>query len=293
MIRATELAITTGLRNIGSQGPAGPAGPAGPQGVPGPQGPAGGAIGATGATGSTGAVGAAGVTGATGDPGVAGATGVTGDTGAAGIAGVTGATGATGVTGLTGATGITGVTGSTGVTGATGSGAIIPFASGGPATLTTIAGGLVGTTTLIGFGSSATGVSILGGTIDLTGMVVGPLINFAFSAPRDGVITSIAVYFSTRAALALAGSTVTITAQLFNSPTSDNAFNAVPGAIVTLAPPLTGIIALGSISNGITTGLAIPVTAETRLLLVFSATATGLSLVNTVVGYASGGVNIT
>lgn len=332
LIRATELAITTGLRNIGSQGPAGPAGPAGPQGVPGPQGPAGpagsqggvgpagtpgaagtqgpagatgatgaagpagGATGATGATGSTGAVGAAGVTGATGDPGVAGATGVTGNTGAAGLAGVTGATGAAGiagVTGATGATGIAGVTGSTGVTGATGSGAIIPFASGGPAILTTVLGGLVGTTSLIGFGSSATGVSILGGTIDLTGTIVGPLINFAFSVPRDGVITSIAAYFSTTAALALVGSTVTITAQLFSSPTPDNAFTAVPGAVVTLAPPLTGIIALGSISNGITTGLTIPVTAQTRLLLVFSATATGLSLVNTVVGYASGGVNIT
>ncbi|MGG4404277.1 exosporium glycoprotein BclB-related protein [Paenibacillus amylolyticus] len=344
LIRATELAITTGLRNIGSQGPAGPAGPAGPQGVPGPQGPAGaagaqggvgpagtpgaagaqgpagatgvtgatgaagpagGATGATGVTGSTGAVGAAGVTGATGDPGVAGATGVTGATGAAGLAGVTGATGATGVTGdtgaagiagvtgATGATGIAGVTGSTGVTGATGSGAIIPFASGGPAILTTILGGLVGTTSLIGFGSSATGVSILGGTIDLTGTIVGPLINFAFSVPRDGVITSIAAYFSTTAALALVGSTVTITAQLFSSPTPDNAFTAVPGAVVTLAPPLTGIIALGSISNGITTGLTIPVTAQTRLLLVFSATAAGLTLVNTVVGYASGGVNIT
>lgn len=341
LIRATELAITTGLRNIGSQGPAGPAGPAGPQGVPGPQGPAGvagaqggvgpagtpgaagaqgpagatgvtgatgaagpagGATGATGVTGSTGAVGAAGVTGATGDPGVAGATGVTGNTGAAGLAGVTGATGVTGdtgaagiagVTGATGATGIAGVTGSTGVTGATGSGAIIPFASGGPAILTTILGGLVGTTSLIGFGSSATGVSILGGTIDLTGTIVGPLINFAFSVPRDGVITSIAAYFSTTAALALVGSTVTITAQLFSSPTPDNAFTAVPGAVVTLAPPLTGIIALGSISNGITTGLTIPVTAQTRLLLVFSATAAGLTLVNTVVGYASGGVNIT
>ncbi|MEK4273990.1 exosporium glycoprotein BclB-related protein [Paenibacillus sp. FSL R7-0026] len=341
LIRATELAITTGLRNIGSQGPAGPAGPAGPQGVPGPQGPAGaagsqggvgpagtpgaagaqgpagatgvtgatgaagpagGATGATGATGSTGAVGVAGVTGATGDPGVAGATGVTGATGAAGLAGVTGATGVTGdtgaagtagVTGATGATGIAGVTGSTGVTGATGSGAIIPFASGGPAILTTVLGGLVGTTSLIGFGSSATGVSILGGTIDLTGTIVGPLINFAFSVPRDGVITSIAAYFSTTAALALVGSTVTITAQLFSSPTPDNAFTAVPGAVVTLAPPLTGIIALGSISNGITTGLTIPVTAQTRLLLVFSATAAGLSLVNTVVGYASGGVNIT
>ncbi|KAA8745999.1 exosporium glycoprotein BclB-related protein [Paenibacillus sp. UASWS1643] len=293
LIRATELAITTGLRNVGSQGPAGPAGPAGPQGVPGPQGPAGatGSQGSVGAAGTTGAAGNTGATGATGAAGPAG--GATGPTGAAGVTGDTGAAGIAGVTGATGATGIAGVTGSTGITGATGSGAIIPFASGGPAILTTVAGGLVGTTSLIGFGSSATGISIIGGTLDLTGTLVGPLINFAFSAPRDGVITSIAAYFSTTAALTLVGSTVTITAQLFSSPAPNNAFTAVPGALVTLAPPLTGLIALGSISNGITTGLAIPVTAETRLLLVFSATATGLTLLNTVVGYASGGVNIT
>ncbi|MGG1672127.1 exosporium glycoprotein BclB-related protein, partial [Paenibacillus sp. NRS-1783] len=198
-----------------------------------------------------------------------------------------------GATGATGAAGATGATGTAGVTGATGSGAIIPFASGGPAILTTILGGLVGTTSLIGFGSSATGISLLGGVIDLTGTLVGPLINFAFSVPRDGVITSIAGYFSTTAALTLVGSTATITAQLFSSTTPDNTFTAVPGATVTLAPPLTGIIALGTISNGITTGLAIPVTAQTRLLLVFSATATGLSLVNTVVGYASAGITIT
>lgn len=59
LIRATELAITSGLRNIGSQGPAGPAGPAGPQGVPGPQGPAG-------VAGSQGGVGPAGTPGAAG-----------------------------------------------------------------------------------------------------------------------------------------------------------------------------------------------------------------------------------
>ncbi|WP_349361911.1 exosporium glycoprotein BclB-related protein [Paenibacillus sp. RC343] len=159
--------------------------------------------------------------------------------------------------------------------------------------MTTIVGGLVGTTSLIGFGSSATGISLVGGTIDLTGTLAGPLINFAFSVPRDGVITSIAGYFSTTAALTLVGSTATITAQLFSSTTPDNTFTAVPGATVTLAPPLTGIIALGTISNGITTGLAIPVTAQTRLLLVFSATATGLSLVNTIVGYASAGITIT
>ncbi|SEL52194.1 exosporium glycoprotein BclB-related protein [Paenibacillus sp. OK003] len=280
---------------IGVTGVTGATGVAGVTGVTGVTGATGvaGVTGVTGVTGATGVAGVTGVTGVTGATGVAGVTGVTGVTGATGVAGVTGATGDTGATGATGLAGVTGTTGVTGVTGATGSGAIIPFASGGPAILTTIAGGLVGTASLIGFGSSATGIDVVGGLIDLTGTALGPLINFAFSAPRDGVITSLSAYFSTTVALSLIGSTVTITAQLFSSPTPNNSFSAVPGAVVTLAPPLTGIIGLGTISSGITTGLAIPVTAQTQLLLVFSATAAGLTLINTVTGYASGGLNIT
>ncbi|WDZ57811.1 exosporium glycoprotein BclB-related protein [Paenibacillus polymyxa] len=269
---------------VGAAGPAGPVGAAGPIGAAGPEGPAGPPGGVTGPTGPTGADGLPGAVGAVGPAGP------TGPTGADGLPGAVGPAGATGATGVGGATGATGVTG---VTGATGSGAIIPFASGGPAILTTIAGGLVGTTSLIGFGSSATGISLVGGIIDLTGTLVGSVINFAFSVPRGGVITSIAGYFSTTAALTLLGSSVSITAQLFSSPTPNNTFIAVPGATVTLTPPLTDIVALGTTSSGIATGLAIPVTAQTRLLMVFSATATGISLVNTVVGYASAGVTIT
>jgi BclB C-terminal domain-containing protein len=184
------------------------------------------------------------------------------------------------------------ITSVTGAAGADGPGAIIPYASGGPIIMTSIAGGLVGTTSLIGFGSSATGVSILGGVIDLTGTAIGPIINTAFSVPRAGTITSMSGFFSNTVGLSLVGSTVTITAQLYSSTTPDNTFSPVPGAVVTLAPPLTGIIGLGDTSNGLTTGLAIPVTAGTRLLMVYSITAAGLSLINNVTGYASGGVTI-
>ncbi|PEL93765.1 hypothetical protein CN602_29555 [Bacillus cereus] len=173
-----------------------------------------------------------------------------------------------------------------------GNGSIIPFASGGPIVVTTIAGGLVGTASLIGFGSSATGITPVGGAIDLTGTALGPILDFSFSMPGDGVITSISAYFSTTQPLALVGTTVTITAQLYSSTTPDNIFTPIPGALVTLAPALTGALALGSVSNGITTGLSIPVTEETRLLLVFSATATGISLINSIAGYASGGIRI-
>lgn len=219
-----------------------------------------------------------------------GATGATGPAGAAGAAGVEGATGPTGATGATGSAGATGATGPTGATG-NGSSAIIPYASGTPVTLTTVLGGLVGTTSLIGFGSSVTGVSLTGGNIDLTGGA-GTLLNFAYSMPEAGVITSISAYFSTTAALSLEVTTVTITAQLYQSATPDNTFSPVAGAVVTLAPPLTGAaLPIGTISNGITTGLSIPVTAQTRLLMVYSATVTaGIDTATIIAGYASGGV---
>ncbi|KAA8782823.1 hypothetical protein EC604_03055 [Paenibacillus amylolyticus] len=258
--------------------------------------------GVTGATGATGATGLAGVTGATGATGLAGVTGatgatglagVTGATGATGLAGVTGATGATGLAGVTGATGATGLAGVTGATGATGSGAIIPYASGLPASLTTVLGGLLNTSSLVGFGNNASGVSINGGVIDLTG-AAGTLLNFAFSASRAGTITSLAAYFSTTAGLSLVGSTITLTAQLFRSTTPNNTFTAVPGAVVTLSPALTGVLSLGTISSGLTTGLSIPVAAGDRLLMVFSASVTaGLDVASTIAGYASGGLTIT
>jgi BclB C-terminal domain-containing protein len=158
--------------------------------------------------------------------------------------------------------------------------------------MTTIAGGLVGTGGVLGFGSSVAGVSLLAGTIDLTGGA-GILLNFAFSVPRAGTITSIAAYYSNAISIALLGSPTTITAQLYRSTTPDNTFSPIPGAVVTLSPPLSGaVIAVGTIRNGITTGLAIPVTAQTRLLMVFSITSTGVTLINTVTGYASAGITI-
>ena len=273
-----------------------PTGPTGATGATGPTGPTGatgedGATGATGPTGPTGATGEDGATGPTGPTGSTGATGSTGPTGTNGANGDRGPTGPTGITGATGATGATGSTGPTGSTGAAGASAIIPFASGLPVSLTTIAGGLVGTPAFIGFGSSAPGISIIGNTIDLTNPS-GTLTNFAFTMPRDGVITSIDVFFSTTAALSLVGSTITIEAKLYESIAPNNTMTVVPGTTVTLTPSLTGVISIGTISKGILTGLNINVPAGTRLMLVLTARASGLSLVNTVAGYVSAGVAI-
>ena len=187
--------------------------------------------------------------------------------------------------------GPTGLIGPTGPTGPEAAGAIIPFASGLPVGLTTIIGGLAGTPALIGFGTSAELLTVLGATIDLTGST-GLLYNLSFSVPRDGIITSIAGYFSVVIGLTVLSTDITIRAQLYRSTTPDNVFSPIAGAFVDLAPTLGGVISIGDISSGINDGLSIPVNSGDRLLLVFSATATGVNLLNAITGYASGGVNI-
>jgi BclB C-terminal domain-containing protein len=281
---------TQWLSNCNLRGPTGYTGDTGVTGATGETGP-------TGATGETGATGPTGETGATGETGPIGATGLQGligDTGATGVTGPTGLIGDTGALGGIGPTGSTGVgeTGPTGPAGSAGSGAIIPFSSGFPLTMTTVLGGVNNTAALTAFGNSASNVTITGGTIDLSGGP-GTILNMSFSMPRSGTITDIAAYFSLTTALSLVGSTITITAQLYSSTTPDNTFTAIPGALVTLAPALTGILALGTITNGITTGLSIPITPQTRLLMVTTATVTaGIDVAATIDGYFSGGLNI-
>lgn len=198
-----------------------------------------------------------------------------------------GATGPQGFTGPTGPAGPPGPPGLTGLAGPPGPGAIIPFSSGAQAVLTTLGDGAVGTTSLLGFGNSVTGISILGGLIDTTN-----IFNLAFSMPRGGTITSLTAFFSTNAALSLPTSEVTVSAQLWQSTTPDNSFSPIPGAVVNL-PPLTGVINIGTVLSGEVDGLEIEVEPETRLLLVFSAEITsGIPLEAIVIGYASAGVNI-
>ncbi len=157
--------------------------------------------------------------------------------------------------------------------------------------MTTIAGGLAGLPAFVGFGSSAQGLTVLSSTIDITN-ASGTLSNFAFQVPRDGMITSFSAFFSTTVLLSLIGSTVTVRAQIYQSATPNNVFSPIAGTLINLAPSFSGVVSVGTLLNGALTGLNIPVTAQTRLMLVFSASASGVSLLNTVVGYASAGLSI-
>lgn len=168
--------------------------------------------------------------------------------------------------------------------------AIIPYASNVPVTLTTITGGLVGLGSLIGFGNAVSGIGLTAGNVDLTGGT-GININLGFSVPRNGTLKSITGFFSNTAALSLIGTSVIINAQLYSNDGTSNLFVPVPGGSVSL-PAISGTIAIGTTRNAIVNGLSIPVNAQSRYILFFSCTASGLSLINTIAGYASAGVSI-
>jgi BclB C-terminal domain-containing protein len=143
---------------------------------------------------------------------------------------------------------------------------------------------------LLGFGSSAPALTTLGPTIDLTGAGGNTLLNFAFSVPRDGTITSLAAYFSTTAILTVLGTSLNITAQIYSSPTPNNIFSPI-GTPVILTFPGPAVFPIGTFRSGIV-NFSSPVTAGTRLLMVFSATETGGTLINAAIGYASAGFTI-
>ena len=170
--------------------------------------------------------------------------------------------------------------------------AILPYASSSPVTLTTIAGGFAGTGAMIGFGNSLSGIALTGANIDLTGGT-GLNINFGFVVPRNGTIRSISAFFSSTVALSLTGTSLIIKAQLYRSNSiNSNLFSPVSGAEVFLSPDLTSIISLGTTCSGITNGLSIPVTVQSRYLLVFSSSTSGIPLITSIGGYASAGLSI-
>ncbi|MEH6889154.1 exosporium glycoprotein BclB-related protein, partial [Bacillus sp. JJ864] len=172
----------------------------------------------------------------------------------------------------------------TGSQGPTGSSAIIPYASGGPATLNTVVVG-TNTGTILGFGSSFAGVDVSGATITLA---PGSVLDFAFVMPRAGTITSLSGFFSATAALALLPSSANVQMQIYTAPASSNIFSPVG---TPLALPSFTILSIGDTFANIQ-AQSISVSAQDKILLVVSTNTQGISLLTTVAGFASAGITI-
>ncbi|GGA27860.1 exosporium glycoprotein BclB-related protein [Psychrobacillus lasiicapitis] len=166
---------------------------------------------------------------------------------------------------------------------------VIPFSSGitTPALLVTTIGGLVGTVTSVGFGTAIPGVTLVGGLIDVTGLTASE----SFTVPRVGNVTAISANFNTLVAGTILTGTATIRAQVYRAPAGSNVFSPTAATVV-LAPSLTAPLAAGVLSSGSASGFSVPVAPGDRLLMVFSATATGLTAAVTVAGFASAGITI-
>ena len=166
-------------------------------------------------------------------------------------------------------------------------GSIIPFSSGiTPVVLTTLVGGLVGTTSLIGFGTAIPGITIVGNTIDLSGVITE-----AFSVPRNGSITAISASFTETAGLNLGLGSVSVTAQIYRAPAGSSIFTAT-NARVTLTPPFTGLVTVGQTAYGSANVSPVPVAQGDRLLMVYSLAGTGITVVTALTGTASAGITI-
>ena len=155
--------------------------------------------------------------------------------------------------------------------------------------MVTFASSLVGeslTAAAIGFGNATNSILLNGVDISLLALDTQ-----AYSMPRDGVITSIAAYCSITVGLSLPVSTATVYAELYQSTAPDDDFSPLPGTLVTLAPSLTGSVAVGTVLHNILEGLSIPVSAETRLMLVFTVDiSAGVPLATGITAHVGGGI---
>lgn len=157
----------------------------------------------------------------------------------------------------------------------------------GAGTVTTIAGGLVGTVAVLPVsGAELTtppSISLLGGALDVSTNTA--LLTQAQTFPQSGTFGTMKATFMETAALSLIGSTVTLTASLYSGPLT----NLTPTGL-SCSVTLTGVIALGSIQTCATSSGTASVNAGDSGFIVISASATGISLLNSVTLGASVGI---
>jgi BclB C-terminal domain-containing protein len=152
--------------------------------------------------------------------------------------------------------------------------------------LTSLLGNVAGIGGVLGLSNAAPTVSLLNSfiTLDLT---TGPAVlpGLALSNPYGStIIDTIALFFTVIAAVQTTPST--IRAQIWTSPTPNNSFTAI-GPITSLTPAVPGVITVGSVHHMLASGLNLPLTAETRIVIVFSITN---ALVASVTGYPSASI---
>jgi len=164
---------------------------------------------------------------------------------------------------------------------------LIPFASGGTITVGTAPFSFSRSIGLVGFGNSVTTTAFVsGGPLSLSN---GP--NLAFVVPSSGIITDISGFFSSNSTHN-GSSNITINCLVYISDAfNSNNFNPVAGGAVTISPNYLSVTPPGTTATGTLSGLNIPVTAGSRIMMVVSA-ADNPFFTSSISGYFSGGINM-
>jgi BclB C-terminal domain-containing protein len=161
----------------------------------------------------------------------------------------------------------------------------MPFASGGPITLTAQPDGSAGLPSSIAFGAATSYPSNLAGVIDTTQTA-----NLAFILPRGISITGLSAMFSVTSASAVPAGGVRVIAELYHAR-NGNRFTPVMGTKLPLAPNYSGTVQAGQVVSGNLCGLNIKMDPCERLMLVFYLSGTGAgSGAASLIGTASAGL---
>lgn len=162
----------------------------------------------------------------------------------------------------------------------------LSWASVQPVTVTTLANGVAGLPAFVGPGGGANGLGPLDADshVDLTGGT-GLLLNVAGTVPRDCFIVGLHLYFGSVVNLDLRETTLSLKGHIYTSATPNHFFAplSVSGVMLVSENVQTGDSA--DVLVPLSTPVFVP--ARSRIMAVFSATAVGRALVQSLSGYAS------
>lgn len=150
--------------------------------------------------------------------------------------------------------------------------------------ITTTAGG-PSNSYLVGESSGAV-IASPSNSFDLSG---SPAAVLGQAVPGDMHITAISAGFLNDSPMSLVGTTITFTASIYAAPSGQDVYTLLSGPH--LLGAYTGIVASGT-SLGIDVPVNLNVASGTKLVLVISASAAGISLANSISGFPAGAITM-
>ena len=145
--------------------------------------------------------------------------------------------------------------------------------------------GLPGRPSFIGFGASGQPAWPLTPTIEVE-KLMGSVSGFCFTVPFPIEINSLIAFMNVFPLPAGSVSTVTIKAQLYEAGETSKIFSPIEETLITLTPSITAETLTGTMLRGEVRANR-TVEKNTRLMLVFSATADQPEQIHTIWGYVS------